>query len=339
MMVLLRLRHVLVFKVLVLGCANVSAITTLAPAVPSVTLNNGVSMPIIALGTGGFDNATATQAVEIAFAGGLRHVHAAYDYFNLPGVGAGLAKHPRDSYFLTAMTSPCIHPAAPPIRNVTNPAACEQLTEKEVDEVLGLLGVEYVDLLLVHGPSAAFGSTTGCSAAVCELNAAQWRAYSRALATGKARAIGVSNYCQSCFECLFGTEEKKAVVPAVNQIQVHVGTGADPEGLVSYCASKGIVVQAYSPLAAGGVIHSPVCTDIGQAVNKSSAQVALRWLVQNPHAKPHMTFVAKADNAQYIAEDLDVFDFNLTEAQVARLNAATTPKGQQNGRPSWGCGK
>ena len=115
--------------------------------------------------------------------------------------------------------------------------------------MLALLNTSYVDLLLLHGPSApSFGYEGACSAAASALNAAQWRAYADFMAAGKARAIGVSNYCASCLEGL------GAPVPAVNQIQVHVGVGADPEGLLSYCKQKGIVVQAYSPLAHGAVV-------------------------------------------------------------------------------------
>ena len=122
-----------------------------ASAVPSIALNNGVSMPVLALGTGGYDNATAAQAVRTALGAGLRHVHAAFDYFNLPGVGDGLRGVDRSSIFVTAMTSPCVHPAAPPQRNVTDPKACEELTAREIGSTLRQLGLSQVDLLLLHG--------------------------------------------------------------------------------------------------------------------------------------------------------------------------------------------
>ena len=132
-------------------------------------------------------------------------------------------------------------------------------------------------MLLLHGPSEPFGYEGGCNAQVCELNRAQWAAYTAALASGQARAIGVSNYCQSCLKCLqedttargnehndtlgsgAGSEHnntlgvtsgaggalntRAAVAPAVNQIQHHVGMGPDPESLLSYCDEQGIVVQ------------------------------------------------------------------------------------------------
>ena len=104
----------------------------------------------------------------------------------------------------------------------------------------------------------------------------------------------MSNFCPSCFECLL---DANAVVPAVNQIQLHVGTGPDPEGLMSYCKSKGIVVQAYAPLAAGKVANDPLCEKIGKARSKSAAQVGLRWIMQSS-LKP--TIVVKANNPAYL---------------------------------------
>jgi len=91
---------------------------------------------------------------------------------------------------------------------------------------------------------------------------------------------GVSNYCPSCFECLF---ENATVTPAVNQIGFHVGMGVDPIGIVSYCKEKGIVTQAYSPLGDGStkLIDGPVVTPIGDAHNKTGAQVSLKWLIQS----------------------------------------------------------
>jgi 2,5-diketo-D-gluconate reductase A len=327
-------------------CIAAACTTSFSGDVPTVTLNNGLAMPVIALGTAGYDNATAAAAVKTAFAAGVTHVHAAFDYFNLPGVGRGLAAAPagRAGYFLTGMTSPCIHPAAPPKRNVSDPAACEALTTAEVDTTLALLGVQHVDLLLLHGPSAPFGSTDGCSPEVCAVNAAQWRAYEAALAAGKTKAIGVSNFCQSCFECLAGAG---VTVPAVNQIQLHVGTGADPEGLVSYHKARGIVTQAYAPLAAGEVVSDPLTAAVAatlppSAVGKprSAAQVGLRWVLQSAAAGAgRMALVVKADDRAYLAEDLDVFGWALPDAAVQQLDAATTPKGQQAGRPSWGCAK
>ena len=110
--------------------------------------------------------------------------------------------------------------------------------------------MNYTDLLLVHFPPMG-----GCGALNCKVIQEQWAALSaQVLATGKSRALGVSNFCVSCFKCLLGGDEEVSprmadvVVPAVNQVQFHVGMSADPGGLLSYCKSKGVVTEAYSPL-------------------------------------------------------------------------------------------
>ncbi|KAL1512275.1 hypothetical protein AB1Y20_005537 [Prymnesium parvum] len=309
-------------------------------ALPTLPLAGGVRMPVVALGTGGFDNASAASAVQLALAAGLTHVHTAFDYFNLPGVSRGLLASglARPSYFLTGMTSPCVHPAAPPTRNITDPSLCLATTAAEARDALRLLGAHHFDLLLLHGPNARFGSTEPCGRAACALNAAQWRAYVSLLHAGVARAIGVSNYCASCLECLRTYQSSPVVMPAVNQIQLHVGSGADPEGLLSYCREHGIVVQAYSPLASGGVVRDALCRSIGAKHNRTSAQVGIRWIFQNEALAGNASIVVKASSSKYIQQDLAFSDWALDDADMKALNAADSPKGQQGGRPSWGCG-
>mmetsp|Transcript_20470 Transcript_20470/g.53788 ORF Transcript_20470/g.53788 Transcript_20470/m.53788 type:complete len:194 (-) Transcript_20470:103-684(-) len=191
---------------------------------------------------------------------------------------------------------------------------------------------------MLHGPNAPFGDVTSCDALTCELNAAQWRAYTTLLREGEARAIGVSNYCASCFECLQQSPSNATVVvPAVNQIQLHVGTGADPEGLLSYCARHGIVVQAYSPLASGGVISDPLCGAVGRKHNRTSAQVGIRWILQNRALRGRASLAVKVSSARFLTEDLAFGDWALDDADMEALDGATVPKGQQDGRPSWGC--
>merc|ERR1719428_282277 len=114
----------------------------------------------------------------------------AQDYDLNALIKTGLAGRPRSSYFLTSMTSPCIHPAAEPKRNVTDPQACYNLTVKEFQEQLDGLGVDAVDLMMLHGPSRPFGFQGPCGHP--DLNLAQWRAYSDMYKAGKAKAIGVS---------------------------------------------------------------------------------------------------------------------------------------------------
>ena len=320
------------------GEAAVAMLTLLASAVtPTVDLTSGVlpgatvKMPILAAGTAGYKGADATAAVQGAIAAGFSHIHTAFDYYNLPAIGAALKGIPRDSIFVSTMTSPCVH-AAPPKRNVTDAASCYNLTMTEAKAAVASLGLERVDLLMLHGPSEAFGHVGPCSALACKLNAAQWRAYGDLLTAGVASAIGVSNYCQSCLSCLGGHDPVHT--PAVNQIQVHVGQGSgDPGGgLLSYCAKRGIVVQAYEPLAGGALVTDDDCATIGTAHNKSAAQVALRWVLQRAPS-----LVVRAGSAAHLVQDLDVTDFTLNDAELETLDRKTSPPGEAGGRCSWGC--
>ena len=191
--------------------------------------------------------------------------------------------------------------------------------------MLAALQLDYVDLILLHG--ASHRGAGKCDAKACAADAEQWRAYERFYKQGKAKAIGVSNYCQSCFDCLLG-KGNATVVPAVNQIQVHVGMGDDPSSLLSYCSAKGIVVQAYSPLGDGNLVKDKSLAQVGAAHGKSGAQVALKWLVDKG-----LAVVTKADDPTYLAEDIDLFSWNLTAAETQSLS--------QNSKypsdPSWAC--
>ena len=150
-----------------------------------------------------FNNTQAKHAVVNAYRVGFRAVHAAYDYYNVGGVGQGIQALlnqgiARSDLFVTAMTSPCIHSVSNPKRNVTDPQECTALTTNDTAQMLQWLGVDYVDLLLLHGPSEPFNTTGSCSNAINRLNQAQWQSYKQSLASGVAKSIGVSNFCPSC---------------------------------------------------------------------------------------------------------------------------------------------
>ena len=127
------------------------------------------------------------------------------------------------------------------------------------------------------------------------------------------------------------------IPPAVNQIQMHVGMGADPEGLISYCNGNDIVVQAYSPLAHGEVVTDRLCGKIGSSYNRTAAEVGLRWVLQQ--GQKQTAIVVKSDKLSSMEEDLQSLSWKLKQNDVEMLDKANTPKGQQDGRPSWGCAK
>jgi|EP01049_Picozoa_sp_SAG25_P011557 diketogulonate reductase-like aldo/keto reductase len=264
------------------------------------------------------DNDTyASSGVVLSIKAGFRSIDTANDYFNQVGTGEGIGTAissgmvTRDELFVTSKVEGCGVPH-PPHGTPVKLGSCYNDTLAVFAENLGLLKLPSVDLMLVHKPPPG-----GCSPENCPRMQEQWAAFEHMLGEGKAKSIGVSNYCVSCLECLAKTWK---VVPVVNQIQLHVGMGSDPEGLVSYCHSKNIQIQAYSPLdvdQANGtaeLINGPLTNGIGRSHNKSGATVALKWLAQH-----RIPFVTKAHSAKYLAEDIDLFGWELTEAEMTKL--------------------
>jgi len=263
------------------------AATASAAVNPTVTLNNGVEMPLVALGVWQYDNATAADAIAKGLKVGFTHIDTAYNYYNQQGVGQALAKFPRDSFFLTTKTPPCT--------KGTSESDCYAQTKEQLAYDLTALQMDHVDLVLIHGTSGDFDSA--CDADACALDYAQWRAYEEFYADGKARAIGVSNYCVSCLDCLYS--KNLTVKPAVNQVQYHVGMGQDAntQKLLTDCTSYDVVPQAYSPLGNGKLISDADLVKIGANYNKTAAQVALKWIVSQG-----FPLATKADNVEYLEE-------------------------------------
>lgn len=298
-----------------------------------VTLNNGVRMPQMTLGTWKYDNDTAEHAIGLGYEAGFRNFMTAYGYCNQWGVAKALKKLfdsgvKRSDVFVSTMTPFCSTP------NMTE-GGCYNFTAGKIDEDLAILGLDYVDTVIIHAPDT--GPTRGCDEAACDTDYGDFRALEDAMKAGKTRSIGVSNYCVKCIECI----AKHGTVPQINQVQYHVGMGDDPmlhddpSALVSYMDSKGILLQAYSALARGLVIGVPELVEIGRAHNKTDAQVALKWI-----ADKGMSVATKADDAGYLAEDIDMFTWNLTKDETARISAipcnTSWPFGYCN--PSWACG-
>jgi len=295
------------------------AISAKAATNPTITLNNGVKMPQMALGTWQYNDSIAADAIAKGWKGGFTHFDTAESYKNQVGVGQGInaiiaSGVKRSDIFLTTKTLPCTEHTT---------ELCYQQTKKDIAGDFADLKLDYVDLILLHG--ASHRGQGPCDQGACDADRGQWKAYEELYKAGKAKAIGVSNYCQSCFECLIGNA---TVQPAVNQIQFHVGMGDDPEKLISYTASKNIVVQAYSPLGNGKLIMDKKLAAIGKTYKKSAAQVAMKWLVDKGVA-----VVTKADNSAYIAEDIDMYSWNMTAADTKTLSADTSYPDV----PSWAC--
>eukprot|EP00038_Savillea_parva_P010177 m.188432 g.188432 ORF g.188432 m.188432 type:complete len:340 (+) comp17413_c0_seq1:35-1054(+) len=294
---------------------TVSSPSTVTPTVPTVTLRNGVTMPRVVLGMGPwcnghdcYNDTAAASDVRTAFALGFNGIDEALGYGNQVGVGEAIQDYDRKSVWLTSKVPPCSH--------TLTIAQCINKTQTDADTVLSQLNTSYLDLLLLHGPPNTGKGTACVGTALCALAKAQWSVLTKLYAAGTLRAIGVSNYCGTCLDCLSSAEPP---LPHVNQVQYHAGMpGADPAGIATACRKYGVELQAYSPLGSyvnHSLIHANLTNAIGRAHNKSAAQVGLRWVLQNNHS-----LAVAASNPDYLREDLDVFDWDLTPEDMEQLS-------------------
>merc|ERR1712179_558744 len=271
---------------------------------PTKEIAPGVHMPMSGIGTWLYNSTVAEDAVSMALAYGTRSIDTAQTYQNQDGVGAAIKKSgvPRSEIFLTTKV---------------DPDQGEDGTVAAHEENLRLLGLEYADLLLVHFP-CNFDGVTDCSRSARQ---ASWRGLERLHKAGKARAIGVSHYCQKHLQDVLDI----ATVPvAINQQEWHVGMGPDPEGVRSFCDEHNITFQSFSPLCGpcgtDELLTGKLVTRIGAAHNKSGSQVSLRWLVEN--GSP---VIAKTHNPMHLALNMDLFSWKLTDEEFSTLNAAASP--------------
>lgn len=248
-----------------------------------VTLNDGHQMP--KLGFGVFqinDLAIAEQAVSDAIAVGYRLFDTAAAYGNEAAVGKAIAKSgvPREEFSVTS-------------KLWVDHASYEKAKEG-IDDSLDKLGMEYLDLYLLHQP---YGDVAGA-----------WRALEEAQAAGKIRSIGVSNFYADQVKNL---ELMSKVQPAINQIEVSPWYQEAEE--VAFMQGEGITVEAWAPFAEGkhGIFSNDTIREIGQKHGKSNGQVILRWLLQRD-----IVVIPKSVHPERMAENFDVFDFELNEEEM-----------------------
>lgn len=247
-----------------------------------LTLHTGTRIPQVGLGTYKLRGDDVERIVRAALEEGYRHIDTAAFYRNEEGIGRALRDSGlRDQVFLTT--------------KCWNDDLQAGRVLEALDESLERLGLPWVDLYLVHWP-------------VGDLRA-NWQAMEEAVARGKARAIGVSNFLETHLDALDGL-----TVPAVNQLELHPWC-AIPE-LRARCQRDGIVVQAWSPLMQGRMTEEPVITEIAEEVGRTPGQVTLRWSVQHG-----AVVLPKTRKPHRLAENAALFDFELTEDQMARLDA------------------
>ena len=260
----------------------------MTPTVPTVTLNNGVEIPQLGFGVFQIPDAETTAAVSAALEAGYRSIDTAAVYGNEAGVGAALASSglAREELFVTT--------------KLWNADQGYDATLRAFDASLARLGLDHVDLYLVHWPTPAR-----------DLYRESWRAIEKLAADGRIRAAGVSNFQPAHLHRLL---EDSALVPAVNQIELH--PGLQQRELRSLHAESGIVTEAWSPLAQGAVLGESTLTEIAERHGRSPAQVVLRW-----HLQLGNVVIPKSVTPARIRENIDVFDFALGDEEMSAIAA------------------
>ena len=256
-------------------------------SVPNITLNNGVEIP--QLGFGVFQVPPAdTKAVTLtAFEVGYRHIDTAEMYRNEKGVGEAVRESglKREDIFVTSKLNNTFH---------AHDAALTAF-----DQTLATLDIGYLDLFLIHWPLPAVGDFVET-----------WKAMIEMYATGKVRAIGVSNFQPAHIQRLLDETDH---IPSVNQIEIHPYLTQDDVRAFDF--DNGIATEAWSPIAQGEVLADPALVAIAERLGKSTAQVTLRWHIQ----RGDIVF-PKSVKRERMVENFEIFDFELTPDDVAAIN-------------------
>ncbi|MFE2048745.1 aldo/keto reductase [Streptomyces sp. NPDC059459] len=257
--------------------------------VPPITLNNGVEMPQLGFGVWQVPDDEAETAVAQALEAGYRSIDTAAIYGNEEGTGKAVAASgvAREDLFVTT--------------KLWNTDQGYDSTLRAFDTSLEKLGLEYVDLYLIHWPMPAKGRYVDT-----------YKAFEKLHADGRVRAIGVSNFLPEHLERLIG---ETSVVPAVNQIELH--PHLQQQALRAFHAEHGIATEAWSPLGSGkGILEIPAIVAIAQKHGRTPAQVVLRW-----HLQTGNVVIPKSVTPSRIAENIDVFGFSLDDEDLAAISA------------------
>ncbi|MFF9853859.1 aldo/keto reductase [Streptomyces litmocidini] len=265
-------------------------------ATPAVTLNNGVEIPQLGFGVFQVPDDETTAAVTAALEAGYRSIDTAAIYGNETGVGRALAASglPREELFVTT--------------KLWNADQGYDSTLRAFDDSLAKLGLDHVDLYLIHWPAPAR-----------DLYRDSWRALERLAGEGRVRAVGVSNFQPAHLRRLM---DGTALTPAVNQVELH--PGLQQAELRAFHAAHGIATEAWSPLAQGAVLGDPAVAAIAARYGKSPAQVVIRW-----HLQLGNVVIPKSVTPARIRENFDVFDFALTDEEMQAV--ASLDRGLRTG--------
>ncbi len=253
-------------------------------------LPNGVEIPCLGFGTWQTpEGETAVQAVRCALDAGYTHIDTAQAYGNEASVGRAirLSGVPRGDLFITT--------------KLWNSNHTYERTMHSFEESMDKLGLEYLDLFLIHWPNPLAYRDSWEQA-----NAESWRAMEELVDAGRVRAIGVSNFLPRHLDALARTAR---IAPQVNQIRLCPGD--TQEKTVAYCRERGMVIEAYSPLGTGRIFEVPEMRALAEKYGRSVAQICIRWSLQRGYLP-----LPKSVTPERIRENLKVFDFALTEEDV-----------------------
>jgi 2,5-diketo-D-gluconate reductase A len=256
-------------------------------SVPTIRLNNGVEIPQLGFGVFQIPPDQTAEATRTALEVGYRHIDTAQMYGNEKGVGEAVRTSgiPREEVFVTS--------------KLNNNRQTRDDILRSFDESLAQLGFDQLDLFLVHWPLPTVSDYV-----------ARWKVMEEIYASGRVRAIGVSNFQPHHLRTLFGATE---VRPAVNQIEVHPYLANDEAR--TFGAEHEIVTEAWAPIAKGKVSDDPAIKEVAESLGRTPAQVALRWHVQ----RGDVVF-PKSVTRSRVEENFAIFDFELDQSQMAAIS-------------------
>lgn len=260
---------------------------TSAAAIPTVTLNDDNTMPVLGLGVGELSDSETEASVLAALEAGYRLIDTAASYGNEAAVGRAIAKSgvPRDELFIT-----------------TKLATEDQgfsISQNAIKASLERLGLDYLDLYLIHWPAPELGKSID-----------SWGGLMKSKEVGLTRSIGLCNFTAAHLEDVISLS---FFTPAVNQIELH--PLLNQAELRAVNADYGILTEAYSPLGVGALIDNAAVTEVAEAHGRTPAQVLIRWSIQLGNI-----VIPRSSSADRIKQNIEVFDFELTDEQMATLN-------------------
>ncbi len=261
-----------------------------------ITLNCGIDIPMLGFGTWCIDDGKAAEVVRTAVEVGYRHIDTAQAYGNERGVGEGIRTCgiPRGELFVVSKVA---------AENKSYGSAA-----MSIDGTLMKMKLDYLDMMIIHAPQP-WAEWRG-EKRYFEENREVWRALEDAVDAGKLRAIGVSNFLRDDLEILL---PHCRIKPAVNQILAHIGN--TPAGLIGFCRENGIAVEAYSPIAHGEALKSPVITETAAKYGVSPARLCIAYILQLG-----MIALPKASSREHIAENADI-GFTISDDDMKKLLA------------------